>query len=52
MMIKQNKKIEELTWEELKKCAKYGNATAALCVQRRGGIPAIPKKEEVESLCK
>lgn len=46
--LKQKKTLEELTWEELKTCAVYGNATAALCVQRRGGIPAIPKKEEVQ----
>lgn len=32
-------------WES---CAVYGNATAALCVQGRGGIPAIPEREEVE----
>lgn len=30
--------------------ARYGNATASLCVQGRGGIPAIPTKEEVEEL--
>lgn len=24
-----------------------GNAVACLCVQKRGGIPAIPKKREV-----
>ena len=46
--LKQKKDFKDFTWEEIKKCAIYGNATAALCVQRRGGIPAIPKKEEVE----
>lgn len=46
--LKQEKSLEEFTWEEIKNCAVYGNATAALCVQRRGGIPAIPKKKEVE----
>lgn len=44
------KEIEELSWEEVQECARYGNATAALCVQKRGGIPAIPRKEEVEAL--
>lgn len=43
-----NQNLENMTWEEIKMCAKYGNVTAALCVQKRGGIPAIPRKEEVE----
>lgn len=46
--LKQKKTLEQLTWEEIRTCAVYGNATAALCVQQRGGIPAIPRKEEVE----
>ena len=50
--LKYQKKIEDLEWSELQKCAIYGNATASLCVQRRGGIPAIPGKEEVELLAK
>ena len=44
------KPVEELSWKEIKYCAEYGNATAALCVQKRGGIPAIPKKEEVSRM--
>lgn len=44
------KPVESLTWEEIHHCAVCGNATAALCVQKRGGIPAIPTKEEVERL--
>lgn len=44
------KPIESLTWEEIHHCAVCGNATAALCVQKRGGIPAIPTKEEVEQI--
>lgn len=41
------KRIEELDWEEIHECAVVGNAVAALCVQNRGGIPAIPDKFEV-----
>lgn len=41
------KEIEQMSWNEWKVCAEYGNATAGLCVQKRGGIPAIPTKEEV-----
>ena len=37
-----------MTREDLKKCAITGNAFAALCVQKRGGIPSIPTKKEVE----
>ncbi|MDD3362939.1 MAG: carbohydrate kinase [Hespellia sp.] len=44
-----NKKCpEQMSWEEWKTCAVCGNATAALCVQKRGGIPAMPAKKEVE----
>lgn len=39
--------IKEMQWEDWKECAKIGNAVAALCVQKRGGLPAIPTKEEV-----
>lgn len=45
-----NKPIERLEWEEIRKCAVLGNAVAGLCVQKRGGIPAIPSKEEVLAL--
>lgn len=41
------KRIEELDWEEIHECAVVGNAVAALCVKKRGGIPAIPDKFEV-----
>lgn len=39
--------IGELAWEDIRKCAITGNAVAGLCVQKRGGIPSIPMKEEV-----
>ena len=42
--------IEEMKWGELVRCARTGNAVAALCVQKRGGIPSVPSKEEVEKL--
>ena len=40
---------EEASWEDLRKCAVTGNAVASLCVQKRGGIPSIPYKEDVVS---
>ena len=40
--------IDEMAWEDLLNCARTGSAFAALCVQKRGGIPAVPGKAEVE----
>ena len=42
-----NKPVEKMEWEEIRNCAVLGNAVAGLCVQKRGGIPAIPTKEAV-----
>lgn len=47
-----NKSIDNILWEEWRECAEYGNATASLCVQKRGGIPAIPDRANVEKLLK
>jgi len=46
-VLSMNKNVEKMEWEEIKKCAVLGNAVAGLCVQKRGGIPAIPTKEAV-----
>lgn len=43
------KGVDAIQWNELTECAKFGNGVAALCVQKRGGIPAIPTYKEVES---
>ena len=43
-----DKKMEDLGVEELRRCALTGNATAGLCVQKRGGIPSIPTRKEIE----
>ena len=42
------KSFDDMTWDELRNCAVTGNAVAALCVRKRGGIPSVPYKEEVE----
>ena len=39
--------LHKMSWDHWRACAKFGNATAGLCVQKRGGIPAIPMKNEV-----
>lgn len=35
---------------ELKKIMLYANTVSTLCVTKRGGLPALPAKEEVEEL--
>ncbi len=47
-LLRREKKVEAMDWSELLECARYGNARAGLCVRKRGGIPAIPGKEDVE----
>lgn len=44
-----NQSVDQMEWKNIKKCAITGNAVAALCVQRRGGIPSVPSKETVNS---
>lgn len=47
-----NQSIDRMEREDIKKCAAFGNAVAALCVQKRGGIPSIPSKEAVVTFMK
>ena len=46
------KKLTDYTIEELAAAADYGNATAALCVTKRGGIPAVPYPKDIIKLMK
>ncbi|MDD2969974.1 MAG: carbohydrate kinase [Lachnospiraceae bacterium] len=46
-MIKNGEQPQEYTLEELGKFARYGNAVASLCVERRGGISGIPDEKDV-----
>ena len=41
------KALREVTISDAADYARFGNATASLCVERRGGIPAMPKRAEV-----
>lgn len=43
-----DKRIDELTLEELAEYARFGNAAASLCVEKKGAIPAMPKLSQVE----
>lgn len=42
-----NKKPSILSLTDAVDCANWGNAVATCCVQKRGGIPAMPTLEEV-----
>lgn len=46
-LAKSGKRPEEVTLEEAKTFAGFGNAVASLCVEKRGGIPAMPTMEQV-----
>ncbi len=48
-LIKSGKRPEEVTLEEAKTFARFGNAVASLCVEKRGGIPGMPSMEEVQN---
>lgn len=49
-MLALDKAPEELTADEAADCARWGCAVAAVCVARRGAIPAMPSLTEVETL--
>lgn len=42
------KHLDELTKEELAEYARFGNAVASLCVEKKGAIPAMPELSQVE----
>ena len=43
---------DDLTVDTIREALKYGNASGGLCVQKMGGIPALPTKEEIEAFLK
>jgi fructokinase len=48
--IRSGKPVSELTTQDAAAFARYANACAAVCVTKRGGIPAMPTPEEVWTL--
>ena len=46
-IIVSGKRLEELTKDDLAKFARFGNAVASLCVEKKGAIPAMPTLEQV-----
>ena len=51
-LTESGKRPEELTLAEAAEFARFGNAVAALCVRKRGAIPAMPARGEVLELLK
>lgn len=45
--IASGKSLKEVSLDDGADFARFGNATASLCVERRGGIPAMPKLADV-----
>jgi len=45
--LSSGKALREVSISDAADYARFGNATASLCVERRGGIPAMPKLAEV-----
>ena len=43
-------KAEDIEEEQIREALAYGNASGALCVQKQGGIPALPTREEIEEV--
>jgi len=43
------KSVGELSLDEAERFARFANAAASVCVSRRGGIPAMPTRAEVEA---
>ncbi|MEG1883511.1 MAG: carbohydrate kinase, partial [Clostridia bacterium] len=46
--LKHGGSLEGLTVEIAADCARFGNAAASLCIEHRGGIPAMPSLAEIE----
>lgn len=47
-LVMSKKKPADVTLQEAVNFAKFANALASLCVEKRGGIPAMPKLNEIE----
>lgn len=47
--LSSGKALKDVTLDDAADYARFGNATASLCVERRGGIPAMPKIADILS---
>lgn len=48
--LSSGKALKDVSLEDAADYTRFGNATASLCVERRGGIPAMPKLADI--LCR
>lgn len=48
-MLRLGRRPEELSIEEAAECAKWGNAGAACCIQKRGAIPGMPDSGQLKN---
>lgn len=46
-LVKSRKKPAEVTLDEAVEFARFANALASLCVEKRGGIPAMPQLDSI-----
>jgi fructokinase len=44
--------VKEIGLSQLREITAFANAAAACCVTKRGGIPAMPKRSDIEELLK
>lgn len=49
-LLTDGRSLDDLTVDDAARYARFGNATATVCVTRRGGIPAMPTLAEVAEL--
>lgn len=41
------KPLDQMTFQDFQSFARFGNAAASLCVEKRGAMPAMPSREDV-----
>lgn len=46
-LLSSGKSPHTMTLDEAEQCTHFANQVASVCVQRRGGIPAMPTREEI-----
>ena len=51
-LLESGKKPSLITLKELEQFAKFGNAVASLCVEKRGAIPAMPTLDKIKGRLK
>lgn len=51
-LLDSNKRPDDMSLQEASEFAKYGNAVASLCVEKRGAIPAMPALDKIQERLK